>query len=103
MSKRNGFVDILERSAAVLEREAKVLKASYTTPAGKWDIADARRDFDDMTALAKALRRSAKYHQPNPLGGPAKVFDAIADAVRAGDSLASAMANHGVQWVPKKK
>ncbi len=33
--------------------------------------------------LAKQLRLSAKYHKPNPLGGPARFFDACARVVRA--------------------
>ena len=37
------------------------------------------------------------YQQSNPLGGPAKVFDAMADAIRAGDSYESVLKQFGYQ------
>lgn len=35
------------------------------------------------------------YEQANPLGGPAKVFDAMADAIRAGDSYHAVLRQYG--------
>ena len=38
---------------------------------------------------------TTQYRQANPLGGPAKVFDAMAAAVRAGDSFDSVLSMYG--------
>lgn len=40
----------------------------------------------------------ADYRKANPLGGPAATFDAIANAIRAGDSVDAAMRAFGVRW-----
>ena len=42
--------------------------------------------------------QSTDYIKQNPLGGPARIFDAVADAIRAGDSIKSAMAQFGLAW-----
>jgi hypothetical protein len=49
-------------------------------------------------AMAKGLRKAHKYHKPNPLCGPAKMFDAIADRMRAGDSVKECMADYGLKF-----
>jgi len=36
-----------------------------------------------------------EYRKSNPLGGPAKVFDAMADAIRAGDDYHDTLARYG--------
>jgi hypothetical protein len=38
---------------------------------------------------------ATEYEKQNPLGGPAKVFDAMADAIRAGDSYESVLKLYG--------
>lgn len=48
--------------------------------------------------MAKGLRKAHKYHKPNPIGGPAKMFDAIADRIRAGDSMNACMADYGLKF-----
>ena len=99
-TKTLGFVELLERSAEVLEREAAGIKEAHTRNR-RWDgerATEARADHDEMKALAKRLRQSAKYHQPNPHGGPAVVFDACANSIRAGDPIKSAMANYSLRW-----
>jgi hypothetical protein len=95
-----GLIELLGRAATALEREAAVLRGCHTVR-GKWaaDEENVRAKYEELRSLAAGLRRAKKYHEPNPLGGPAKVFDAIADSVRAGDDLDSAMARMGVQWV----
>ncbi len=42
--------------------------------------------------------QSRIYTKQNPLGGPAKIFDAVADSIRAGDSVELAMAQFGLTW-----
>lgn len=95
------LLDTLERAALLLEGEAQALKECHTLR-GKWtrdemsEVAEAA--FRDMRATAKALRAAHQYMRSNPLGGPAKVFDACADAIRAGDPIERAMANFGLAW-----
>ena len=94
-----GLLDTIERAALLLEGEAAALKECHTLR-GKWTRDEmsevAKAAFDDMTATAKALRAAHKYMRGNPLGGPAKVFDACADSIRAGDPIEQAMANFGL-------
>lgn len=52
------------------------------------------------TALLEAAplppeQPATEYEKQNPLGGPAKVFDAMADAIRAGDSYESVLKLYG--------
>jgi len=97
-----GLLDTLERAALLLEGEAAALKERHTLR-GKWPRDEmsevAKSAFDDVTATAKALRAAHKYMRVNPFGGPAKVFDACADSIRAGDSVEFAMASFGLAWV----
>ena len=48
--------------------------------------------------LETALLGVKEYREKNPLGGPAKVFDAMADAIRAGDDFNAVCADYG--WCP---
>ena len=50
----------------------------------------------------KVLRKKA-YQAANPLGGPAKMFDAIADRLRAGDSFDAVINDYGIRFVKRKK
>ena len=98
--KERGLLYLLERSAELLELHAEELRAAHTIR-GRWPKEDehgARRDFDEMCDMAKGLRKAHKYHKPNPLGGPAKMFDSIADRMRAGDSMKECMADYGLKF-----
>jgi hypothetical protein len=53
------------------------------------------------TALRAAIEKAEKYKQDNALGGPAKVFDAIADAIRAGDDYYLTLRRYGYTEVEK--
>ena len=46
-------------------------------------------------ALAEQPAQQQAYEQANPLGGPAKVFQAMADAIRAGDDYHSVLRQYG--------
>jgi len=48
-----------------------------------------------MKALLDALAEPEEYAAQNPLGGPAKVFDAMADAIRAGDDYHATLRRYG--------
>lgn len=50
---------------------------------------------DATTALRQALAEPDQYAAQNPLGGPAKVFDAMADAIRAGDDYHATLRRYG--------
>ena len=101
----NGFLYLLERSAELLERAAEEIKISHTVggrwPRNEWPRSDefgAKRDFDELREIAKGLRKAHKYHKPNCLGGPAKMFDAIADRIRAGEKMKSAMSDYDLRF-----
>lgn len=96
--------ETLTRAATLLEQDATSLRA-YHTVRGRWldDEAETRAVYDEQRQVAKALRSLAKYHKENPLGGPAKVFDAVADAIRAGDSVGSAMRAFDLKWADAKR
>lgn len=47
-------------------------------------------------------KSKATYEAENPLGGPAKVFDAMAAAIRAGDDYQSTLRRHGFSELPAK-
>lgn len=100
---KQGLLHLLERSAELLDRTAEELRISHTCADGHWQDREAKRDFDELRAMAKGLRKAHKYHKPNCLGGPAKMFDAIADRIRAGDSMKSAMADHGLKFKRSNK
>ena len=46
-------------------------------------------------ALAEQPAQQQAYEQANPLGGPAKVFAAMADAIRAGDDYHAVLRQYG--------
>lgn len=96
-----GLLETLETAARLLEADAQELKAAHTVR-GRWPAEDdlVRVAHEEIQAVAKRLRKAHRYMTPNPLGGPAKVFDACADAIRAGDPIDQAMANFGLAWAP---
>jgi hypothetical protein len=48
-----------------------------------------------VAALRAAIEQAEQYQRNNPLGGPAKVFDAMADAIRAGDDYHATLRSFG--------
>ena len=49
----------------------------------------------DIEAAERDLLGVKEYRQKNPLGGPAKVFDAMADRVRAGEDYYAVLRDYG--------
>lgn len=103
-SAKPGLVELLESAAAIIEREAAIIKQSHVTASGRWSatspfVADARACHDDMLRVGNGLRLARAYQTANVFGGPAARFDAIADLIRAGDSVDLAMRVFGVAWV----
>ena len=49
-----------------------------------------------MRAVLATLQRMAEYRANNPLGGPAAMFDTIADRIRAGEPMADVLADYGL-------
>ena len=100
MAKEHGLLHLLERSAELLERSAEEIRIAHTV-GGCWPRPDehgAKRDFQELRDMAKGLRKAHKYHKPNCLGGPAKMFDAIADRIRAGGKMKSVMTDYDLKF-----
>lgn len=97
---KHGLLYLLERSAELLERSAEEIRIAHTI-GGRWTRDDehgAKRDFKELRDMAKGLRKAHKYHKPNCLGGPAKMFDAIADRIRAGEKMKAVMADYELKF-----
>jgi hypothetical protein len=94
------FAELLERAAFVIRMQADELRLAHTI-AGRWPPGEenVRDEFYEQAALADQLAKAAKYHRPNSLGGPAVVFDACADSIRAGDPVDSAMRDYRLAWL----
>ena len=75
-----GFVETLKQSARMLRERTGTV--------------------DEARALADNLEQAAGYWKGNPLGGPAKVFDAVADRIRAGEDLHDVLADYGLVYKP---
>lgn len=91
---------MLERSAELLDQAAEEIQTAHTID-GRWPLpydSSAKRDFQELRAIAKGLRKAYKYHKPNCLGGPAKIFDAIADRIRAGEKMKLVMADYDLKF-----
>ena len=100
MAKEHGLLHLLERSAELLERSAEEIRIAHTI-GGRWPRPDehgAKRDFRELRDMAKGLRKAHKYHKPNCLGGPAKMFDVIADRIRAGEKMKEVMADYELKF-----
>ena len=95
------LMDTLATAARLLAREAGALRMCHTVR-GRWGADDwqAKADYDEMLDTSKRLMKAHKYMRANPLGGPAKAFDACADAIRAGDDVDRAMTDFGLAWRP---
>lgn len=100
---QSSLVDTLQSAAELLELEAAAL-FECNTYRGAWTQPDhgAKAEHDTMVEVIRQLRRAAEYARPNPLGGPAVVFEACANAIRAGDDIDQAMVNYGLAWARKK-
>lgn len=59
------------------------------------EVRTLRKCLFQTQEAAKALAAQVKYQKANPLGGQAKVFQAMADAIRAGDSYESVLLQFG--------
>ena len=94
-----GLCETLTRAATLLEQDAASLRACHTVR-GRWpkDEGEVRAVYDEQRQVAKTLRAAARYHAANPLGGPAKLFDAVADQIRAGESVDAAMRAFELKW-----
>lgn len=91
--------ETIATAARMLLHEADLLRRCHTLR-GQWgdDDQQARADYDEMIQTARQLIKAHRYMRESPLGGPAKVFDACADAIRAGEKIDNAMAEFGLAW-----
>lgn len=80
-------------NTVVMRQALEALELSSPHKCGQSDdlwLTERRAHADAIAALRAALaaqpQATREYRQANPLGGPAKVFRAMADAIEAGDS-----------------
>lgn len=65
VNRRERLVHLLQRSAELLEREARCLKESHSRSDGEWHLVDpidhgAKREHDEVMETARELRRFAQ-------------------------------------------
>jgi len=82
------MIETLEDAAEIIEFEERYRKSADRTLYRK---------------VAKRLRKIAEYHKPNPLGGPARVFDFMADMIRAGEDYNFILTEYGFKVDKEKK
>ena len=75
--------------ARELERDLERWK--YRADVLERDLTAARKERDEALT---ALHGIKEYRERNPLGGPAKVFDAMADLIRAGEEFYDVLADY---------
>ena len=86
------IADLLDEAASCIVAMASQFKGA------KADLAAAQ---ERIRELETALLGVKEYREKNQLGGPAKVFDAMADAIRAGDDFNAVCADYG--WCPVER
>lgn len=76
----------------MLEAYVEAIKAS-----GEYERWHYIPEVEDVAQALTSMpeQPATEYEKQNPLGGPAKVFDAMADAIRAGDSYESVLTLYG--------
>ena len=94
----------LVRAAQILEETARAIKLSNSVGNLHWVgppelVKNDRAAHDEMMRIATVLRKHAGYLKPNPLGGPAKVFDTIANRIRAGEDRHAVLDDYGFREV----
>lgn len=95
-SDKSGMIETLESAAVVIEFAARDIRMEWYSSIRKaWASPEDKKRYQVRIALAKNLRKIAAYHKPNPLGGPAKIFDAMADRIRAGEKYDFVLADYG--------
>ena len=72
----------------------KTIKSALAEQPAQQPHCDDCGGFDPKCPLARPAQQQA-YEEANPLGGPAKVFQAMADAIRAGDSYHAVLRQYG--------
>lgn len=91
--------DAIEHNALVL-RQTNTIRGRYHRDAlGR----AAKAQYQIDMQLVRHLRRAERYWARNPLGGPAKVFDAMADCLRAGEPYQDVLRDYGFRSVRTPK
>lgn len=101
-----GLCATLLEAAKILTEYADELRRCCTVGGRGQDWCGdlSARDFErKIREVVKRLRKAEDYHRPNPMGGPAKMFDVMADCIRAGDPVDLVIANYGLRWVKTRK
>lgn len=87
----------------------KSLRVTAAHKARAAQVATPCHSADDMLRLALELGlkqleaqhgAALEYAAQNPLGGPARMFEAIAERLRAGEPYAEVLADYGIEFRP---
>jgi hypothetical protein len=91
-----GNVRRFEMSVEVMKQALDVLIEINKLSIGEDAVVALPGEIDGaMDNLRAAIEQAEQYQRNNPLGGPAKVFDAMADAIRAGDDYHATLRSFG--------
>lgn len=105
----NVYSDPISKAAhdALYDEIALDIQRSRNFATSKPSIGQTERDhilWLCMLLERTLLQRSQakRYADANPLGGPARVFEAAASRIRAGENLADVMDDYGLAWTTEK-
>ena len=97
------MIETLESAAVVIELAARDIRMQWCYVSKAWASDEDKKRYQVRIALAKRLRKIAEYHKPNPLGGPARVFDMMADRIRGGEDYNFILAEYGFKVDKERK
>ena len=92
---------------AALKAQVDCIMQWATTDEAEETSGDWHRGYDaarswvlevGWCAMPKAAPQAAAYAEKNPLGGPARMFDAIADRIRAGEPMTEVLEDFNLKF-----
>lgn len=82
--------------AAQLKQKAEIERLEVGTINLTVQLNEARKEIERLTA---ELKDAKEYKAKNPLGGPAAMFDTIADRIRSGEPIEQVMDDYNLGFV----
>jgi hypothetical protein len=109
--KFSSFCHLVYEASEEIERLTSELAAAKEREKQGWDkyydlrkwLADEKYPNMNRAIRAALTDKPAKeYAAKNPLGGPATMFDAIADRIRAGEPMDAVLDDYGLTFTDKQ-